>query len=142
MARQICSFLKNRRELGKNEAPFWRFFQYEYTELKIVPKNEFYKDLELAEGRNFKWNYDIFAAKILIHKLFVSNSKILMYLLWLYRVVLNFLLKWWGEVAFFVVQVVLVLTLQATLRSKRQGGFYEKVVFTKSCGKIKIFVEL
>ena len=44
--------------------------------MKIVPKNKFYKDLEVAKGRIFKWNYVVFVAKICIRKLFISNSKI------------------------------------------------------------------
>ena len=51
-------------------------------------------------------------------------SKSFMYLLWPCRVlVLNILLNWWKEVVFFVVQIVLVLTLQATL-SKRYIIFW------------------
>ena len=74
------------------------------------------KDLELAKGKIFKWNYVIFAAKIWTRKSFISSSKIFMYLLWPCRVlVLNFLLRYWKEVVFFVVQVLLVLTLQVTL---------------------------
>ena len=44
--------------------------------------------------RIFKWNYVIFTVKILIRKLFISNSKIFIYLLWPWKVlVLNFSLK-------------------------------------------------
>ena len=46
--------LKNRRELGKNETLFLRFFEYEYPELKNKPKNQFYEDMELTKGRIFK----------------------------------------------------------------------------------------
>ena len=71
--------------------------------------------MELAKGRIFKWNCVIFAAKIWTRKLFISCSKTFMCLLWPCRVLaLNFLLKQWKEV--FVVQVVLVLSLQATLK--------------------------
>ena len=38
-AARYCWFLKNRRELGKNETPFWKFFKHEYAELKNKPKN-------------------------------------------------------------------------------------------------------
>ena len=51
--------------------------------------------------------------------------------------ILNFLLNKWKEVTFFVVQVVLVLTLQ-TIRSIRQEVFCKKGVlwnFAKFTGK-------
>ena len=39
MARDNYWLLKNRRDVGKNETPFWIFSSYEYIELKNKPKN-------------------------------------------------------------------------------------------------------
>ena len=89
MAWQICLFLKNCREVAKKtrhrfedscnmNALNWKFFQ------KINSIRTWLK--ELAKGRIFKWNYVLFAAKIWIRQLFISNSKIFMYLLWPCRV--------------------------------------------------------
>ena len=38
LERDNCWFLKNGKQVGKNETPFWRF-SYEYPELKKKPKN-------------------------------------------------------------------------------------------------------
>ena len=117
MAKDNFWFLKNCREVGKNETPFWSFFLYKYTELKNKLKNYFYKDLELSKGRNFKWNYINFAAKTWVLKLYSFNPKYFIYFSCSWRVlVLRFLINEWEETMFIDVQFMLVLTLQGTFK--------------------------
>ena len=53
-----------------------------------------------------------------MRKLYISNPKYFIYLSCPSRIqVLNFLLKQWEEIMFFVVQVKLALIQQATLRN-------------------------
>ena len=60
---------------------------------KLYQKISSLKDLELAKGRIFKWDYVIFSAKIWTRKSFISSSKSFIYLLWPFRVLVLTLIK-------------------------------------------------
>ena len=65
-------------------------------------------------------------------KLYISNRKYFIYLSSSWRVlVLNFLLKQWGKIIFVVVQVILALTLQATLMDYKGRSSHPEVFLGK-----------
>ena len=97
MVRQICSFLKNLREVGKMRHRFEDSFNMNILNWKLYGEINSVRTWSSRKVDFCKWNYVIFAAKIWTRKSFMT----------LQRVGFKCFAK--------IIQVVLVLTLQATL---------------------------